>query len=154
MNAKTEYPIKSISGVIKKEKDRDGKLWVTRQKKYGGEEVGPVECYPMMPHQGEWSEQCVANRAIYSEALKRMYAEARDEENAKEWIARFKRYRQNPKAEEWANIAPNLPIAKPQASVFRLYDKPIKPKVYANLRGFMLAVIRAEIVSQHDYLQQ
>ncbi|MBQ0089370.1 MAG: hypothetical protein KBT27_08560 [Prevotellaceae bacterium] len=39
MNAKTEYPIKSISGVIKNEKDRDGKKWVTRQKKYGGEEV-------------------------------------------------------------------------------------------------------------------
>ncbi len=144
------YPFEAFHGAVSKRRNSRGEIVVTRQKTRPNGTLGPKECYPLRPHKGAWSKPCQTNRAIYSAALQRLYAEARNPEKAEEWQAKFARYTENPYADEWASIAPNLPT--PSGKMTSLFSrKPAKdavPKIYPTIRGFMLAVIRAELAAK------
>ena len=96
-------PVEVLHGKLNTPKEKDGRIYVCRQKCYGvtskGKQIlGPKESYVIQRHQGKWSPAVEANRARFGDLLKRAHAELRDPERKAYWQGLFEEQFEHPVA--------------------------------------------------------
>ncbi|MCQ2311373.1 MAG: hypothetical protein MJZ64_06465 [Paludibacteraceae bacterium] len=101
MSYKSAYPIEELHGKLSSHRDGGNRIPVTRQKTFGHDAKGnpiqgPKEFYPYHIHEGAWSPNVVAARALFAQAQRQARAELADAERYAYWQNLFEEQLNHP----------------------------------------------------------